>query len=146
MPGKKQKAFIGLMVGLMVAGMFLGPLNTAVAENTGTQSVTNESVTVALDEDVDLDGWQVQSGTVTVYNASTGSVVPQAGNYTIANEPGTINVSSSNSAGLSDGNEILVTYDYAATDATATLIAGFVVTLVLVMMVWYPANWIQEHG
>jgi tetrahydromethanopterin S-methyltransferase subunit F len=145
MPGKKSKAFIGLMIGLMIAGILLGPLNTAIASNTGAQSVTNESVTVALDEDVDLDGWQVQSGTVTVRKGTTGQVVPQSGNYTVALEPGTINVSSSNTASLSDGDMIHVTYDYAATDATATLIAGFIVTLVLVVMIWYPVNWIQEH-
>lgn len=145
MPGKKSKAFIGLMIGLMIAGILLGPLNTAIASNTGVQSVTNESVTVALDEDVQLTGWQVQSGTVTVRNASTGTVVPQSGNYTVALEPGTVNVSSSNTASLDEGDEILVTYDYASTDATATLIAGFIVTLVLVVMIWYPVNWIQEH-
>lgn len=142
MPGKKQKAFIGLMIGLMVAGILLGPLNTAIAENTGVQSVDNESVTADHDTAVDLAGWEIVSGTVRVFNA-TGDEVADS-EYTIDHTPGTINVSSS-STSIADGEEITVTYDYEATDATTTLIAGFVVTLVLVVMIWYPVNWIQEH-
>lgn len=148
MPGKRaQRAFIGLMIGLMIAGILLAPLNTAIASNTGVQSVTNETVVAANETYVDLDGWQVQSGTVTVYYPNSSptdyEVAVENTDYEIAYEPGQIKDLSGGN--ITDGDELLVTYDYAATDATATLIAGFIVTLVLVVMIWYPVNWIQEH-
>lgn len=148
MPSKGAKTVITLFIGLMVGGMLLGPLNAAVAANTGIQTVTNESVTADTSEYVDLTGHDIVSNSETVYwlNSSSGSYeeVQATGNYTLKEKPGQIRA---NASGLiSDGDSLKVSYEYAATNQNATTIASMAITLVVVMLIWIPARWIQENS
>lgn len=136
------KRLIGLLLAVTVVVVVFGPIATAVQDNVGTQSVTNESVTADLGNEVDLSGYNIDASSVTVYNA-TDDVVP-ASEYTINDGPGTINVSST-STSVSDGETIAVSYDYQATTGMVTTIVGYVPELVAVLILAFLGLAIQDH-
>jgi len=125
MVATNQIAGFALAISVAVVVMMLGLsiADQAIGQSTGIQSVDNESITAAYDEPVELDAYDLQSGTVEVYNAS-GALVP-SGEYTVNEGPATINVSSS-STSIADGETISVTYDYEAADSLTTFIVGFI--------------------
>lgn len=148
MPGKQSKAVIGLFIGLMIAGILLAPMSSAISNNTGEQNVVNESVTADTSEYVDLEGWDLVSGSETVYwlNESSGDyeVVTAPGDYTLREQEGQIRANSSGP--ISTGDSLKVTYDYMATSGTTTTIAGFLMTIIVVMLVWFPAKWVMDYA
>lgn len=143
MASPNRAAMLALAVAVFVVIGMLGfsVANDAVGTSTGTQTVTNESVTAQYDTAVELEGYELVSGTVTVYNAS-GSVVPSS-EYTIDHGPGTINVSSS-STSIADGEEIAVTYDYQATGPLTTLVVGFIPIMIALLIFVRVAGPIQD--
>lgn len=132
MVATNQIAGFALAISVAVVVMMLGlsVADQAIGQSTGIQSVDNESVTAVYDEEVELDAYDIQSGTVEVYNAS-GDLVP-ASEYTINEGPATINVSSS-STSIADGETIGVTFDYEAADSLTTFIVGFIPVLMGVL-------------
>lgn len=144
---KAGVAVIALFVGMMVGGMAVGPLNQAITQNTGVQTVTNESVAASTSTYVELEGWHVIPGTDTVYwkNPSTGSYQQlNLSDYSIKTEAGTIKANAS--SGVSDGDTLLVNYQYRATDQMATRVAGLIVELFVAMMIWFPAMYVMDYG
>lgn len=128
MPSQPAKLVIALAVFAAIGVIFLGPVADTVASSTGTQTVTNETVTAAYNQTFDLQGYDVNAGSETVYapNASgTYVVAAEAGNYTFYDAPGEIEFNSSSSL-IQEGDEVRVSYTYVASDATTTLVVGFI--------------------
>ena len=115
-------AIIVMMIGLSIA-------DDAIGQSTGTQTVTNETATALYNESVDLDGYDLVSGTVTVYgfnDTSSSYEVATAGtDYSVNLGPGTIEANSSSTL-IQDGETVKASYDYVAADALTTFIVGFI--------------------
>lgn len=119
---------IGLTVFVAVGVILLGPAAGVVNDHTGTQTVTNETVTAAQNQSVDLQGYNVASGSVTVYglNDTSGKyeVATSPEDYSVHRGPGTVSFNSSSSL-IQSGESVKVSYQYQATDGVTSLVLGF---------------------
>jgi hypothetical protein len=127
MPSNTGRMVLTLGVFAAIGVIILAPVVTAVNANTGTVSVTDETVTAQTDERVELRGYDIDPGTVTVeaYNDSSGSWEPTT-EYTLYEQPGDIQFDVQNATNIEDGEDVRVTYDYQATGELTALVAGFV--------------------
>lgn len=120
---------LGLAIFAAVGVIMIGPVSTVVADNTGTTTVTNETVNADYNESVDLRGYDIDQGTVTVYgfNDTSGAyeVASSPGDYSLNTDPGELDVNASSTL-IQDGEEVKVSYDYQAAGTIATLVIGFV--------------------
>lgn len=114
---------IALAVAAAIGMVFLGPVTTAVNENSGTTTVTNESVTADVGSYVELGAYSVIDGTETVYNAS-GAEQTAGTDYELAAENSSIKALSGGS--IADGETIAVAYDYQASGELATTVMEFI--------------------
>lgn len=142
------KSILAVIIAITVAAVLLGPFVTTVNDNTGTQSVNNETVTMSTSEYVDLDGYKLDSSTVVVYgyNETSGNYeqATEGDDYSINTEPGEIKANSSSTL-IDDGEDAKVTYDYAATGSTTTLVAGFLSTLFATLLLAVMGNEITRR-
>lgn len=129
-----------VLIGVTIAGTLFVPFQTSVNTSTGTQTVTNESVTVDIGNYSDLDGYHVDASSVTVYNSS-GATVPSS-DYDVKERPGQIRFNSSTY--YSDGDTNQVTYDYEATSGSTTIIAGLIPLFVALLILGILASKVQE--
>lgn len=116
-----------MLIAVTIAATLIAPIVTSVNDNTGTVSVTNESVTADVGNYVDLDGWDIDSGSETVYydNNSDGNYdTAAASDYTLNESEGTIRADSGGS--IDDGAAMLVSYDYQATSGTTTTVVDLI--------------------
>jgi len=131
-----------LAVVVAVGVIMLSPILTTVNDNTGTQTVTNESLNATLDERLDLKGYQIAENSETVhgYNETTGSyeTVP-SGDYTMHYESGEITLNSSSTL-IDSGETVKVSYDYEATGEMTALVLGFIPVMVGVLLLVVVAN------
>lgn len=131
----------GVMIAIAIGAMLFMPINTAVTENTGSVDVENESVTAELDTYVDLDGYEIESGSETVrwYNETSDSYEPldSSTDYDLRTGAGAINVTSDSP--VSNGDEVLVSYTYASTDGTESVILEMIPVLVAVLILGVAA-------
>jgi hypothetical protein len=112
------------------------PAFVTATDATGTQSVTNESVTADVGNFTELDGWNVNSGeTVYWYNSSSGSneTVSSGTDYELDYDNGRIKALASSST-ISDGDTLYVTYTYDVTTGTATTVANLVPLFVVLLL------------
>lgn len=141
-----QSNIMGVILGVTIAAVIgvtvgIGVVGDVVSSNTGTQSVVNETVTGSAADDTvyDLDGFDLQSGeTVRAENGTEGSYqeVPSS-QYSIDAGEGSINLTDVGGSNVvQSGDEVLITYDYTATDSTATtileLLTLFIALIILV--------------
>jgi len=127
MASKTAAVVLALAVFTAIGVILLGPVSGVVNANTGTQTVTNESVSATFSDPVDLTGYDISSDSVTVYgyNDSSGSYeAAPASDYSVNKGPGTISFSNSSSL-IDDGETTKVSYDYQATGAISSLVIGF---------------------
>lgn len=128
MASREARLVLALAVFVAVGVIFLGPVADTVSSSTGTQTVTNETVTAAFNQTIDLQGYDVNAGSETVY-APNGSgvyvVAAESGNYTFYDAAGAIEFNSSSTL-IQEGEEVRVSYTYVASDATTTLVVGFI--------------------
>lgn len=121
------KSIAAVAVAITVAAVFIGPIASVVGANTGSQTVTNESVTADVGNYVDLGGYNIDSGSETVYwlNSSSGSYeqVSSSTDYTMAYQNGSIRADSGGTIG--DGDSLKVTYTYAASGGLTSTILGY---------------------
>lgn len=128
------------LIALTVAATLFGPVSTAVTQNSGTVSVTNETVTADVGNFTELDGYDIDENSETVYwyNSSSSSyeTVSSGTDYEMGYENGSIKATSGGTIG--DGDKLKVSYDYQATDPTSTtvitLIPLFMALLILVVL------------
>jgi len=120
---------LGLAIFAAVGVIMIGPVSSVVADNTGTTTVTNETVNADYNETVDLRGYDIDENSETVYgfNDTSGSyeVASSPGDYSMVYDSGGIDVNSSSSL-IEDGEEVKVSYDYQASGTLATLVIGFI--------------------
>lgn len=130
---------VGVVIAVTIAAVIgvtvgIGVIGDVVGDNSGTVTVTNESATAQLNEAVDLEGYEVQEGTVVIYD-SDGNEVPSS-NYTIDSGTGAFTLT--DTAEAADGEAVTVTYDYQATDGTTStildLLTMFVALIILVFV------------
>jgi hypothetical protein len=122
------KKLAALMVGVTIAAVLFSPIASTIGANTGDQTVTNETVVVSHGEYVDLSGYQVETGSETVYytNDTSGEweQATRGTDYEMDYPPGQIQALSSGS--IDDGEEVRVSYTYQATDGTTTTVLTMV--------------------
>lgn len=133
------KLVVAVTVAVVVGMMFLQPVITSVNDNTGSQTVTNETVNADVGAYVDLGGFNIDSGSETVWglNDTSGNYEQATAgtDYEIDNGGGELKVLNSSSL-IQDGEEVKVSYDYQASGQTTALLAGFVpIMLVLLLFV-----------
>lgn len=148
MAWSNEKIVVVLLAATIVAVLF-APLSGVITSGTGDVDVENESVTASTSEYVQLDGYDVESGSVTVwwYNSTSDSyeTVTEGTDYEIAYDTGAIQANSSGT--ISDGDDLLVTYTYAATDGTTGRIADLIpLFLGLLMLVAIAGPIMREWG
>lgn len=120
---------LALAVFVTVGVVLLGPAAGVVNDNTGVQTVENETVYADYDDPVDLRGYSVQPDSETVwgYNDTAASYeqATSPDDYTVNDNAGTIEFNSSSTL-IDSGEEVKVSYDYEAAGSIASLILGFV--------------------
>jgi hypothetical protein len=125
----KAGVVILFVIAAIIGVIFLGPVTKAATENTGAQSVGNESITANVGSVVDLGGFDIDENSETVYgyNDTSGSYeVATAGtDYEMSYQSGGIEVLASSSL-IEDGEEVKVSYDYQASGSFTTTIVGFI--------------------
>jgi hypothetical protein len=114
----KPRTIAALFIAVTLAGVLFSPFSAVVADNTGSTTVADESITASTTEYVELSGYDIESGSVTVTD-SQGTTV-DSGNYTVDYEAGAITFSGSGA--VSDGESVDVDYTYAATGGTTTTV------------------------
>lgn len=130
-----------VLIAVTIAATLLNPIASTVTQNTGTQTVSNETVTAHYGKYTDLDGYKIVSGSETVYNAS-GATMSSGTDYKIATKNGSIEAL--NGGSIADGNTIKVSYDYQATDGTTTTVIGLVPLFVGLLMLVVLAAKLME--
>jgi len=137
-----SKAIVALIIGATIAATLFMPINAAVNDNVGTQTIENETDGLTADYNTtqDLEGYNIVDGSETVerYNSTSGSweTLTAGTDYQINNEPGSIEILDTSATDA--GDDIRVSYDYQATSGATTTVALlvplFVALLVLVML------------
>jgi hypothetical protein len=134
------RTIAGFLIAATVAITLFNPISAAVDGNSGDVDVTNESLTATPGDYQDLDGYDVKSGSETVYwyNSSSSSyeAVSSPDDYEMNYSSGSIVFNSSGK--VSSGDDVKVSYTYAATDGTTSTVVAlvplFVALLVLGIM------------
>lgn len=115
----------------------LGPVVEVTGSYTGTQTVTNETVTADYNNSVDLQGYDIASGSETVwgYNETADSYeeATSPDDYSLEEGPGEITFNESSTL-IDDGEDVKVTYDYQATDELTALVLGFIPVMLGVLI------------
>lgn len=141
-----SKTIAVLMIAATIAMTLFNPVSTAIGDNTGSVTVTNETVTASPGNYTDLRGYDIDSGSETVYwyNSSSSSYeqVSSPDDYEMAYQNGSIQANSSGTIG--EGDELKVSYDYQATDGTTTTVAGLVPLFLLLLILVTIAAKVQE--
>lgn len=135
-----------VLVALTIAASLFGPVASAVNESTGVQSVDNETVTADVGNWAELDGYDVDSSSVTVewYNSTSSSyeTVSSGTDYELNASDGSIKALSGGDIG--DGDELRVTYNYSATSGTTTTVGNLVPLFMALLIIGVLAARIQE--
>lgn len=126
----KTASYVIAFVLVAIIGMvFLTPVVQAVDDNSGQQSITNETVTAQHGEYVDLGGYAIDSSSETVwgYNDTSGSYeqATSGTDYDMNYSAGEIQANSSSSL-IQDGEDIKVSYTYQASNESTSVILGFI--------------------
>lgn len=128
-PNRTASVVLALAVFAAVGVILLGPVAGVVADNTGVQEVTNETVNADYDQSVDLRGYDIDENSETVWrlNNTSGDYeeATSGTDYEMNYDAGTIEFNDSSTL-IDDGEEVKVSYDYRAADQLTTLIVGFI--------------------
>lgn len=135
------KEIVSVAIALVIVGALFIPLVQTVDSNTGETQVTNESVTADVGNWVELDGYDIVSGTVTVYN-NTDDVQTEGTDYEIGYTNGSIKALSGGD--ITDGNTIKVTYNYSQTSGTSTTVANLIPLMILVAVLAFVAFAVRD--
>lgn len=140
MPSAQTK-IVSIAILLVIALVLFIPFQEAVDANTGVQTVDNESVVVNVGERADLQGYDLESGTITVYTDQSGTVLP-ATNYTVHERPGELELDNEDT--VTNGSTVYATYDYAATSGTTTTILTYGPLLLAVLILVLAATTVDD--
>ncbi len=145
MNGTARKVLM-LTVVVAVGMVLMTPIVDTVNNNTGQQTVTNETVNATYGERLDLQGYQINEGSETVYgyneSSDTYEVAPED-DYTLHYESGQITLNSSSTL-IDTGENVRVTYDYQATSELTSLVLGFIPVMIGVLLLVVVASRVEE--
>lgn len=147
MPKGTAKVVLTLAVFAAVAVILLNPIITTVNANTGTQSITNESVTADFNEKIELTGYDIDPNSETVwgYNETSGNYEQASADaYTLYEQQGAITFNNSSTTLIDSGETVKVSYDYQASSELTSLILGFIPVMVGVLIFVPIATRVQE--
>lgn len=139
------KAYATVLIALTIAATLFAPISTMINDSTGVQSVTNESLTADPGTWQELDGYQVEQGSETVwwYNSTSSSWEQLSGSdYDVRYDPGELKVNTSSS--VQEGDDLKVSYDYQATSETSTTVLTMVPLFVALLMLGVLASKIMQ--
>jgi len=136
----KPRTIATLVIALTIAATLLTPFANIVASNSGDVDVENETVTADHDTYVDLEGYDIETNSETVWfqNGTQGSweQASSGTDYEMNYTAGSVHALSSGD--ISDGEQLKVSYTYAATSGSTTTVVQltplFVALLILVTM------------
>lgn len=118
------KEVAGLLIALTFAAVLITPIADTVNGNSGSVEVTNESLTAEVGEYQELDGYDIDSDSETVYwlNSTSGDyeVITAGDDYELNESAGTIKFTESGV--VDDGDDVKVSYTYQATSGTVSTI------------------------
>jgi len=141
-----MKKVIGLLFAVVMAVVLFVPISDAVTQNTGATTVTNESVDGVTDTYQDLDGYDIETDSETVYwfNTTSGSweTLASGTDYEMNYSAGEINLLSSGE--VSDGDDVRATYTYQQTSGMTTTVVGFVPLFMAVLIIGIMGTKISE--
>lgn len=141
------RSMMVVLIGAAIAATLFVPISDAVTNNTGTVSVTNETVTADVGNPVQLEGYNLDNSTVVVYEYNdTRGAYDQAtagADYDIGVQNGSITVLGT-SDDIQGGEDVKVTYDYQATDSTTETVAGLIPLLTALLILVVIANKVME--
>lgn len=144
----KAALIVGVVLALALGLVFLQPVVQAANDNTGTQTVTNESVTANVGTYVDLGGYSLTDGSETVYmlNDTSGEYeVATAGtDYNMSYDEGAIKALAS-STHIEDGEGIKVSYDYQASGGVTETVGTFVPVMLATLLLVAAANGVRKE-
>jgi len=144
----KAALVLGFALAATFGVIFLSPVVGAVNDNTGTQSVVNETVTANTGTYVDLGGYDINSGSETVYgfNDTSGSyeVASSPGDYEMDYDSGAIKANSSSTL-INDSEDIKVSYDYQAAGPLATTVIEFVPVMMGTLILFVVGRGVQRQ-
>ncbi len=116
-----KQVMTAVVAGLILVSVFPA-VSQSITDNTGVQSVGNESVTADVGNYTDLDGYNIKDGTVTVEN--DGTTYTEGDDYEIDYEAGELKALDSGT--IEDGETLTVSYDYQASGKTTATIANLI--------------------
>jgi hypothetical protein len=134
----KAKSVAGLIIAATIAMTLFSPVLATVNTATGSQAVTNETFSAQTGTYVDLDGYDIDKGSETVYafndTSNSYETVSEGTAYEMNYSAGSIKALSG-SHQLDDGEDAKITYGYQATDGTTATIAALVPTFMALLVV-----------
>jgi hypothetical protein len=135
------KLVLGIALAVVLGIVFLQPVLTAVDTSTGTQTET-ENVTAEFGSYSDLAGYELVDGSVTVTNAS-GTTLTEGTDYELRLGQGS--VKALDTASVSAGETLTVSYDYQATGSMTSTVIGFVPVMFGVLLLVVTSRGMQRR-
>jgi hypothetical protein len=130
------KGIAGVVVAVTMAMLLFSPVTAVVNDRTGTQTVTNETVTADAGTDVELRGYDLDPASDTVYwyniTSDAYETATKGTDYDLDTDAGELQVLASGD--IEDGTDLKVTYQYDATDQRTERLAALVPTVFLAMV------------
>lgn len=147
MASAKGKGIAALFIAVTIVMTLFAPVTGIVNQNTGTQTVQNETVTADVGNFTDLEGYQIvkDSETVYGYNDSSGSFekATEGTDYEMDYDGGKIKALNGSTL-IDDGEDVKVTYDWKATDGTTTLVITLIPLFMALLAMGVLASKVQD--
>lgn len=139
------KMVVTVSIALALAAVLFVPLADIVNGSVGGQTVTNETLTAQTGEYQGLGGYDLEdSETVYWLNSSSGNyeTLAESTDYEVRYDSGEVKPLAGGA--VSDGDELQVTYTYAATGPIVTTLVVLVPTLLALLMLVVAAAPVME--
>lgn len=140
------KKLMAVMIGVVMAVVLFMPINDAVGAHTGSADVTNESLVADPGTYQDLNGYDIEEDSETVwwYNSTSGEYeqLTEGTDYEINYTAGSIQYLTSGD--VSDGDDTKVSYTWQQTDPTTTTVVTLIPVLLAVLIIGTLGNKVSE--
>lgn len=132
-PGTNRR--LALVFALALAAPLVGPLVGAVAAGTGTQVVTNETLTASPGTYQELDGYELNRSSTTVVHNGTTLSAPEE--YNLDADRGRLRL---NASAVDSGDTVRVSYEYQASGPIVGRLLGLLPIMVGALFVVLAAK------
>jgi hypothetical protein len=139
------RQIVAFIVGITIVVTVFSPFSVIVNDNSGTTTVSDETLTADVGNFSDLRGYNIDSGSLSVerYNTTSDSYESVAGSdYELEADAGRLKPLASGA--IEDGDELRVDYDYRVTDGTTTTIVEILPTIVVLTILGLIGLRLQE--